>query len=44
MKRDLEERLFQFAVRCIKYLRLLPVFAEYKLSVNEKFNIIRGKL
>jgi four helix bundle protein len=31
MKNDLEERLFNFAIRSIKYIRTLPTSAEYKV-------------
>ena len=31
MKSDLENRLFDFAIRCIKYIRTLPDTTEYKV-------------
>ena len=31
MKNDLNERLFIFAVRCLKFIRILPNSAEYKI-------------
>jgi four helix bundle protein len=31
MKADLNQRLFLFSLRCLKYLRLLPETAEYKI-------------
>ncbi|MCK9207881.1 MAG: four helix bundle protein [Salinivirgaceae bacterium] len=31
MKKDLKERLFQFATRCIKYIRKMPDTSEYKV-------------
>lgn len=35
MKRDLEERLFHFAVRTIKYSRTLPESIEYKVIKHQ---------
>ena len=31
MNNDLQDRLFRFAVRCLKYLRTLPDTTEYKV-------------
>lgn len=34
-KKDLKERLFEFAIRCIKYLRVLPESTEYKVIKHQ---------
>ena len=31
MKNELNERLFNFATRCLKFLRFLPTTSEYKI-------------